>query len=102
MADEHGNPAPSAIPGLADLILAAPRTPGSVEAGQLDALREDFPAFRIWRESIGDRVQYVARRHHPGAHPHTVVTTNPGELRAALQHAPGNHPGGWAEWEPHQ
>lgn len=50
----------------------------------LAALRDDFPAFRISREIIGDRVQYVARRRDPGTHPHTVVTADPAGLRSAL------------------
>lgn len=47
-------------------------------------LRDQFPAFRIWREIIGDRIQYVARRRQPGTHPHTVVTADPAWLRSAL------------------
>jgi hypothetical protein len=31
-------------------------------------LRAEFPRFRIWQETVGDRVRYVARRLHPGAH----------------------------------
>ncbi len=54
----------------------------------LAALSEDFPAFRIWREIVGDRIQYVARRRHADAHPHTVVTTDPARLRAALTSGP--------------
>jgi len=47
-------------------------------------LCEEFPAFRIWRELIGDRIQYVARRRNPDTHPHTVVTAEPARLRSAL------------------
>jgi hypothetical protein len=50
----------------------------------LAALRDDFPAFRISREIIGDRIQYVVRRRDPGTHPHTVVTADPAGLRSAL------------------
>ena len=50
----------------------------------LAVLRDDFPAFRIWREIIGDRIQYVARRRDPDTHPHTVVTGDPAGLRSAL------------------
>jgi hypothetical protein len=63
----------------------------------LVGLREDFPAFRISREIIGDRIQYVARRRDPGTHPHTVVTADPDGLRSALaaSHAcPGQGTGG--------
>jgi hypothetical protein len=51
---------------------------------QLASLRADFPQFRIWREDIVGTVRYVACRLHPGTHPHTVVTSDPGEIRAAL------------------
>lgn len=57
-------------------------------ADSLPGLCADFPAFRIWREIIGDRIQYVARRRHADAHPHTVVTTDPAKLRAALADGP--------------
>ena len=49
---------------------------------QLAALRQEFPAFRIWREEICDRVRYNACRQQPGLHPHTVVTDDPDEMRA--------------------
>lgn len=51
----------------------------------LPGLQEEFPCFRIWREHAFDRVRYVARSLHPGLNPHTVVTDDTGELRAALQ-----------------
>jgi hypothetical protein len=52
---------------------------------ELASLRKDFPRFRIWRETIRDRVRYVARTKHPGLNPHTVVTDDLAELRAALE-----------------
>jgi len=52
---------------------------------ELSSLRKDFPRFRVWRETIGDRVHYVARSQHPGLNPHTVVTDDLAELRAALE-----------------
>jgi hypothetical protein len=55
---------------------------------ELAGLRASFPQFRIWRETIGERRRYVARRLAPGTHPHTVVTPDPAELRAALAQAP--------------
>jgi MFS family permease len=51
------------------------------------ALREEFPAFRIWREANGERTRYVAQRLHPGTRPHTVVTAGLPELRAAIENA---------------
>jgi hypothetical protein len=50
----------------------------------LPALRAEFPAFRIWRETTRDRVRYIARSPHLDLNPHTVVTDDLGELRAAL------------------
>lgn len=55
---------------------------------QLCALREEFPQYRIWREMIGDRARHVARRLHAGTGPHTLVTADPGELRAGLSASP--------------
>ena len=40
----------------------------------LPALRADFPQFRIWRETTGNRTRYIARSLHRGIRPHTVVT----------------------------
>ncbi len=52
--------------------------------GELAGLREQFPGFRIWREITGERIRYVARSQRTGLNPHTVVTDDPAELRAAL------------------
>jgi len=71
----------------------APRTPASTLPlpDPLPALQADFPAFRIWRETIYGRVRYIAHSPHLGLHPHTVITADPDELRAAL--APSPHAG---------
>jgi hypothetical protein len=62
---------------------------------QLAALCEDFPQFLVWREDDCGRVRYIVRSQHPGQHPHTVVTADLGELRAALSDASGQpHAGG--------
>jgi hypothetical protein len=66
---------------------------------QLRGLQAEFPCFKIWREHTCDRVRYIARSLHPGLNPHTVVTDDIDELRAALgpsQHAacPGTHAAG--------
>jgi len=50
----------------------------------LAALRAEFPGFRVWAEPAGGRYRFVARRRHPGAGLHTVVTSDPAELRATL------------------
>jgi hypothetical protein len=54
----------------------------------LTGLQSEFPAFRIWREEFPGRSRYVARSRYPGLNPHTVVTTDLRELRAALQPGP--------------
>jgi hypothetical protein len=54
---------------------------------ELAGLRTSFPQFHIWRETIGERRRYVARRLAPGTRPHTVVTPDPAELRTALTQA---------------
>jgi O-methyltransferase involved in polyketide biosynthesis len=65
---------------------AAPADDG--EGDQLVALRARFPQFRLWSEITGDRVRYVARRLHPDAAPHTIVTADLDELCAVLDDAP--------------
>ncbi len=50
----------------------------------LTALQDEFPQFRIWRESIHGRHRYVACSQHLDLNPHTVITDDPEELRAAL------------------
>jgi O-methyltransferase involved in polyketide biosynthesis len=52
--------------------------------GQLAALRQQFTGFLIWKEITGERIRYVARSRRPGLNPHTVVTDDLDELRAAL------------------
>jgi hypothetical protein len=53
-------------------------------AQDLAALQRDFPGFRIWQEATGERTRLVAVRRHQGLSPHTVVTAEANELRAAL------------------
>jgi hypothetical protein len=60
-------------------------TPDSDE--EMVRLRQEFPGHRIGTETIMDRVRYVARSQQNGAHPHTVVTHDFGELRVALEAA---------------
>ena len=57
---------------------------GGQRAQELAHLQEDFPGFRIWQESTGERIRLVAARRQHGISPHTVVTADPAELRAAL------------------
>jgi hypothetical protein len=71
---QHPTPVGHDLPG--------PRQPDPDAA--LAGLREEFPLFRFWQETIGERMRYVAQRAHPGVRPHTVVTADPGELHAAL------------------
>lgn len=67
---------------LTSTDLTRPRGPDALAV--LAQLREDFPQFSICREIGPERIRYVARRRQPGTHPHTLVTANPAELRAAL------------------
>ena len=50
----------------------------------LSALREEFPGYRVWLEPAPGRYRFIARRLRPGTGPHTIVTSDPAELRAAL------------------
>jgi hypothetical protein len=52
---------------------------------ELASLRADFPDHRIDAESVVDRVRYVACARQYGVRPHTVITPDLGELRAALE-----------------
>ena len=61
----------------------------------LAALRRDFPGYRIWLEPVPGRQRFVACRQHSGTGPHTVVTSDPAELRAALT-PPGQQESGSA------
>jgi hypothetical protein len=56
--------------------------------GDLASLEADFPHYRFWRESGRNRTRYVARTRFGGIHPHTVVTSDLAELRAALGDGP--------------
>ena len=56
----------------------------------LCTLRADFPQFRIWPEIIGARTLYIAHRLRRDTHPHTLVTADLNELRAALSEDPDN------------
>jgi hypothetical protein len=51
---------------------------------ELADLQQDFPGYRIWQEPMGDHIRLVAVRREPGTSPHTLVTTDQSELRAAL------------------
>jgi hypothetical protein len=59
--------------------------PGDISPSVVAALRQEFPGFRIWRELVVGQVQYLACRLQPGTHPHTVISADPGKLRAALK-----------------
>jgi hypothetical protein len=50
----------------------------------LAQLQAGFPQFAIWRETGQDQPRYIARSLRPGTHPHTLITTDLGELRAEL------------------
>jgi hypothetical protein len=69
---------------------------------ELAVSQAQFPCFRIWREETCDRARYVSRSLHYRLNPHTVITDDLWELRAALEparhlpcpnpHPPGQHP----------
>jgi hypothetical protein len=63
-------------------------TETTTAAHALTALRADFPGHEIWREDDDGQIRYIAR----GRHPHTVVTADLGELRAALSDASAQPP----------
>ena len=71
-----GRTPPGARPITARLFMTQDRA--------LAELQAECPAMRIWREQVGDRIQFVARGLTLDVHPHTVVTSDLAELRAAL------------------
>ncbi len=91
-------PAPGSDPGTSPAGLPetppAGDAPGGAQPGadqhsmaqnrELAALRAECPAMRIWREQTCDRVRFVARGLTLDIHPHTVVTRDLAELRAAV------------------
>ena len=64
-------------------MASLPGDPSTV-AADLARLHAEFPGYRIWHETTGNRARLVAVRRYHGASPHTVVTADPAELRAAL------------------
>jgi hypothetical protein len=62
--------------------------PPASDSAALPALRDEFPHFRIWRETTGTRTRFIARRLSQGTHPHTVVTADLADLRAELSTDP--------------
>jgi len=64
--------------------MASPPGDPSTVAADLARLHAEFPGYRIWHEITGNRARLVAVRRHHGISPHTVVTADPAELRAAL------------------
>lgn len=53
---------------------------------ELARLRTEFPTHLIGTETIPGRgVRYLARARQLDAHPHTVITSDLSELRAALE-----------------
>ncbi len=63
---------------------AAAHHPAATALDPLPALQQQFPAHLIWRENLHSRRRYVARSRNLSVHPHTVITDDPDELRAAL------------------
>jgi hypothetical protein len=61
-------------------------------ASVLAALQNDFPQFHIWSENTLTGRRYIARSRHLGQNPHTLVTPDPGELRAVLDAARTQQP----------
>ena len=64
--------------------MPSPPQDAAATPGELASLQEEFPGFQIWREVTGEHARLVAVRRHAGTSPHTVVTADMAELRAAL------------------
>jgi hypothetical protein len=103
--DEQPIPAPANAATRSDYVAAVPTPahaksidhvrPVSVNGARPDDLASvaaDFPHYQFSRESVRNRTRYVARTRHDGINPHTLVTGDLAELRAALPGAPGEPP----------
>jgi hypothetical protein len=66
----------------------------------LGTLRADFPGYTIDTEvrSGDDPTRYIAVRREPGPGPHTVITSDPAELRTEL--ATGRSPAALTSSQP--
>ena len=64
-------------------MISAHQDPAT-RASELTSLQQEFPGFRIWWEVTGKHARLVAVRRNLGTKPHTVVTADVEELRAAL------------------
>jgi hypothetical protein len=56
---------------------------------ELARLQAGFPQFRIWREISYGRDRYIACSLLLSTRPHTLVTPDLGEMRAALENTQG-------------
>ena len=56
----------------------------TTDPAALEAVRRDFPRYRIDVELTVGRPRYVARRLAPGPGPHTLITSDLAELRTEL------------------
>jgi hypothetical protein len=67
----------------------------------LRQVRSEFPDFEIWPEVTLDRTRFIAHAQSLAVHPHTVITSDLGELRDALAGQPsGDGPPGEGEAPP--
>jgi hypothetical protein len=64
--------------------MVSPEDCSAPNGRDLTELQEDFPGYRIFTDVTGERVRLVAVRRQHGISPHTVVTADAAELRAAL------------------
>jgi hypothetical protein len=61
---------------------------------ELTSLQVDFPEFEIWCEQTGYGICYVVRGRTLDVHPHTLMTSDLGSIRAALARSrPSPQPG---------
>jgi hypothetical protein len=51
---------------------------------ELALIEAGFPGFRVWRQTVCDRMRYVAASRDLDTHPYTVITSDLKELVASL------------------
>jgi hypothetical protein len=62
----------------------APAPADESDKAEVARLQASFPQFRIWRESTYRGPRYIACSRQLGTRPHTLITSDLGELRAEL------------------
>ena len=67
-----------------------PSQPRTFHPDELALLAAGFPEYQFWSERGRDHLRYVAQGIRLDIRPHTIVTTDLAEMRAALTAGPAS------------